>query len=214
MSHDGAFADRVFVPEENLHVVPINLSNDVAVFTEPLAAAFQIPAQVNLAKFRKAIVIGDGRLAFVISQVLRLHGCEILVVGKHESKLERLRQLGIPTQLLTDALRVREYDLAVDCAGSSTGIDTALQFLRPRGTLVLKTTVANTQEFAFAPLVIDEITVVGSRCGPFAPALQALANGDVVVEPLITGRYRLEQAVDAFEQAASGQQGKILFEIG
>ena len=213
LNHDGAFAETVNVPEANLHAVPDSVSNETAVFTEPLAAAFQVPAQLDLAQFRRAVVIGDGRLAYLIAQVLRLGPCEVLVVGKHEEKLNRFKLLGFETRLLSQTPSRREFDLAVDCSGSPTGIPTALDYLRPRGTLVLKTTVAGSHEIDLAPLVIDEITVVGSRCGPFDIALSALENERVEVESLITGRFPLEQASDAFVSATLHSHGKILLEV-
>ena len=213
LNHDGAFADTVFVPEVNLHPVPDTLPDEVAVFTEPLAAAFQIPAQVNLAEFEKAVVIGDGRLAYLIAQVLRSHKLDVLVIGKHHEKLARFEKQSIDTGLLDQHLARREFDLAVDCSGSSSGMETAFCYLRPRGTLVLKTTIAGASEVNLAPIVIDEITVVGSRCGPFDVALQALENREIEVESLVTARFPLEKAVEALAIAAQKSQGKVLLEL-
>jgi threonine dehydrogenase-like Zn-dependent dehydrogenase len=213
LNHDGAFADRVYVPESNLHPVPNSVPDEIAVFTEPLAAAFQIPAQIDLTRIHSAVVVGDGRLAYLIAQVLRLKNCDVLVVGKHQNKLDRFRTLSFEARLLDQPPSAREFDLAVDCSGSPTGIPTALQFLRPRGILVLKTTVAGDHELNLAPLVIDEITIVGSRCGPFDVALAALENGEIEVKSLITDRFPLEQANNAFDSATRGSQGKILFDV-
>lgn len=214
LNHDGAFADRVFVPERNLHRVPDSVSNDSAVFCEPLAAAFQIPEQVDLSQLGRAVVIGDGRLAYLIAQVLRLNHCKVLVVGKHEAKLNRFRAIEIETQILNRTTASRNFDIAVDCSGSSSGIPTALQYLRPRGTLVLKTTVANEHEINLAPIVIDEISIVGSRCGPFEKALSALEKNQIEVNPLITSRFKIEDCVQAFRAAADTTQSKVLLEIG
>ncbi|MEM7456965.1 MAG: alcohol dehydrogenase catalytic domain-containing protein [Planctomycetota bacterium] len=209
-NHDGAFADEVLVPQENLLVVPESVPDEIAVFVEPLAAAYQIIEQVPFENIESAAVIGDGRLGYLIAQVLAMLDIELLVVGKHDSNLRRFRQLGIETTTL-DAAAVRRFDLAVDCTGSPTGIPTAMNYLRPRGTLVLKTTVADPEGPNLASLVIDEITVVGSRCGPFDVALAALHAGEVEVESLITGRIGLEEAVNALTHPG---HGKVLIEVG
>ncbi len=212
LGRDGAFADLVFVPEENLHVVPASISNDAAVFTEPLAAACQIAKQVDLSQHPAAVVIGDGRLAYLVAQVLRLGGCDVTVVGKHENKLQLFQSQGFEIRHV-DSEATREHTLAVDCCGSLTGIPTALRWLRPRGTLVLKTTVTGNVGPPLAPLVIDEITVVGSRCGPFPAALQVLREGHLDVTSLITARYALEDAEDALRAAASPAHRKVLLDI-
>src|SRR5690606_13994478 len=140
LGHDGAFAETVCVPEENLHPVPDSLSDDEEVFTEPVAAALQIPAQLNLADYPQAIVLGDGRLGILCAQVLALHGCRTTRIGKHAEKLTILDEMGIDTALLADVTPERAADLVVDCTGSPTGLATACRFVRPRGTIVLKTT--------------------------------------------------------------------------
>jgi threonine dehydrogenase-like Zn-dependent dehydrogenase len=213
LDHDGAFADRVFVPEVNLHAVPDHVSDEEAVFVEPLAAAFQIPAQLDLQKFRKAIVLGDGRLGNLCVQVIHRSGCPVTVVGKHAWKLELLRQAGLSTWLLSDLRPDRSCDLVVDCTGSPSGLATALQVIQPRGTLVLKTTTAAEHGPNLAAVVIDEITVLGSRCGPFGRAIEALAHREIDVRPLITGRFPLEKAEAAIAAAASGEHLKVLLTI-
>ena len=211
LDHHGGFAGKVFVPPENLHRVPDAISDDQATLVEPLAAAYQIPAQVDLDSHRRAVVIGDGRLGYLIAQVLQATGCEVTAVGKHEQKLARFADRGIATRLLAETPSKRDWDLAVDACGSVSGIPTALDYLRPRGTLVLKTTVTDPHSLSLAPLVIDEITVVGSRCGPFATALQALKEQRVEVDSLIGARFPLNQAQQAFQVAASGSVMKTLF---
>lgn len=213
LDHHGGFASKVFVPPENLHRVPDSISDDQATLVEPLAAAYQIPTQVDLNTHRRAVVIGDGRLGYLIAQVLQAGGCEVTVVGKHEQKLARFADRSIATRLLEEKPTARDWDLAVDACGSVSGIPTALDYLRPRGTLVLKTTVTDPHSLSLAPLVIDEIQVVGSRCGPFAEALRALEEQRVEVDSLIGARFRLNQAEQAFQVAASGTVMKTLFMI-
>ncbi len=214
LNHDGAFADYIAVPEVNLHPVPEDVSTKVAVMTEPLAAAFQIPAQIDLAPDQQVIVLGDGRLGNLCAQVIRQSGAAVTVVGKHRRKLDRLAALGISTHLLEQAAPQRAADVVVDCTGSPTGLPTAYQFVKPRGTIVLKTTVAGTPETALAPVVIDEITVIGSRCGPFDRALDALKRCSVDVLPLIERTMPLEAAIEALELARTTDVLKILLKVG
>lgn len=213
LNHDGAFADSVIVPECNLHVVPEEISDDQAVFVEPVAAACRIPQQISLSGLRQVVVLGDGRLGNLCAQVLRHHGCHVLVVGKHEFKLQLLNSLGIQTCHINDLPPRRTADLVVDCTGSPSGLTTALQVVRPRGTVVLKTTVAAAQSLHLAPVVIDEITVVGSRCGPFEDAISLLASGAVRVDEMISARYPLERAEDAFRHAVRKDALKVLFDV-
>lgn len=213
LNHDGAFADFISVPQRNLHVVPDSLSNDVAVFTEPVAAAFQIPAQIDVKREDRIVVLGDGRLGNLCAQVLAGISDHVLVVGKHTGKLALVENLGLSTTLLSDLPLERMADIVVDCTGSKTGLPTALQLVRARGTIVLKTTVAGTQTMAWAPVVIDEVTIVGSRCGPFGEALSALEHGLVSVQPMISGRFDLPNGVEALEHARTKPVLKILLDI-
>ena len=213
LDHDGAFADYIAVPQRNLHLVPDSLPDEVAVFTEPVAAAFQIPAQIVIPRDARIVVLGDGRLGNLCAQVLAGIADHVLVIGKHPEKLALLHDLGISTVLLPDAPRERMADIVVDCTGSDSGLPTALGLVRPRGTIVLKTTVAGQQTLAWAPFVIDEVTLVGSRCGPFDQALDALANGAVDVRPLITDRMNLSRGIDALERAQSKAVLKVLLEM-
>lgn len=214
LGRDGAFAEYVALPERNLHAVPDNVSDDQAVFTEPLAAAFQIPAQIPGLADRRVVLLGDGRLGQLCAQVLQLAGASLHVVGKHPRKLALLANRGIEAVLKQDAEPDHSADIVVDCTGSATGVEDAFAWLRPRGTLVLKTTVAGTPPLSLAPIVIDEINVIGSRCGPFAPALQALAAGTVDVAPLIDGRFPLCEAPAAIEWTQRQAPLKILLDIG
>jgi threonine dehydrogenase-like Zn-dependent dehydrogenase len=212
--HDGAFADFIAVPQRNLHVVPDSISTDAAVFTEPVAAAFQIPAQISLVRNDRIVVLGDGRLGNLCTQVLAGASDNVTVVGKHPEKLALLKPLGIRTVLLGDLPEERIADVVVDCTGSDTGLPLALTLVRPRGTIVLKTTVAGTQQTAWAPVVIDEVTIVGSRCGPFDRALSALADGQVSVRPLISQRFDLSQGIEALDVAKSTGVLKVLLDVG
>ena len=213
LNHDGAFADFVAVPQQNLHPVPDAMATDVAVFTEPVAAAFQIPAQIAIRPQDRVVVLGDGRLGNLCAQVLARLSDHVLVVGKHQEKLALLQSLGLSTCLLADRPADRSADIVVDCTGSASGLPAALNTVRPRGTIVLKTTVAGDQTLAWAPAVIDEVTIVGSRCGPFDRALAALDEGHVHVLPLISARFDLSQAQGALEYASAGSALKVLLDV-
>jgi threonine dehydrogenase-like Zn-dependent dehydrogenase len=212
-NHDGAFADYVAVPQHNLHLVPDFLPTDAAVFTEPVAAAFQIPAQLSLNRGDRVVVLGDGRLGNLCAQVLSGICDSVLVVGKHPEKLALLDALGIETALIADRPLDRLADVVVDCTGSETGLPAALALVRPRGTIVLKTTVAGTQQMPWAQIVIDEVTIVGSRCGPFDRALEALAAGSVSVLPMISARFDLSLGLDALDEAKRPGVLKVLIDV-
>ena len=213
LDHDGAFADYVAVPQRNLHVVPDAIPTDAAVFTEPVAAALQIPAQLHVRRRDHVVVLGDGRLGNLCAQVLSRVTDHVLAVGKHEAKLAVLRSLGIETALLADLRQEPLADVVVDCTGSDSGMPTALALVRPRGTIVMKTTTAGAQTLALAPIVVDEITILGSRCGPFDQALAALEANDVVVLPLITSRFDLSHGIEALDEAARRSSLKVLFDV-
>ena len=212
LNHDGAFADYIAVPRRNLHRVPAEISNEHAVLTEPLAAAFQIPVQLDLQPSARILVLGAGRLVNLCAQVTKSYGCQVMVIGKHPSKLALLEQLGIEVQLLSQVEPFRDFDVVIACTGSASGLPVALRFVRPRGTIVLKTTLALEQTMSFAPFVIDEIRLVGSRCGPFERALQALKSRHVDVAPLISETYPLSNARLALERARTSDSLKILLD--
>jgi len=206
---DGAFAEYLTLPEENLHVVPGHVRDDVAVFTEPTAAAFRILEQVRISSNDRVVVLGDGKLAQLIAQVIFLHTRNTLCIGKHPWKLHLLAQRGIPTAYADEPVE-RGADVVVEATGSPSGFARALELVRPEGTVVLKTTVAHPTAFDMAPPVVNEIRIVGSRCGPFRPALEALAKNDVEVLPLVTERYPLSEAVTAFARAQNAEVMKVL----
>ena len=214
LNHDGAFAESLVVPTENLLAVPDDMSNDMATLVEPVAAALQIPEQMELVVGSQAIVVGDGRLGNLCAQVLKAAGCNVLVIGKHEQKLARFSEMGIKTKLLSDAPKNRTADVVVDCTGSESGLTLALSLVRPRGTVVMKTTVAGQHQLSLAPVVIDEITLLGSRCGPFDKAIAALQAGHFQLDDFISARYPLEEFEAAFQHARSGDALKVVFDIG
>lgn len=209
----GAFADYLALPVVNLHPVPDAVSTDAATFTEPLAAALEIQEQVPVGSGDRVLVVGDGKLGQLIAQTLALTGCDLQVLGRHPEKLARLAALDIATTV-DGAVADRSFDLAIDCTGQPSGFETARLALRPRGTLVMKSTYAGRLSIDASALVVDEITVVGSRCGPFDKALALLASGQIEVESLIQGRYPLAEGLQAFAQAQSRGSLKVLLECG
>jgi threonine dehydrogenase-like Zn-dependent dehydrogenase len=213
LNHDGAFADLIAVPQRNLHPVPDSLPDETAVFTEPVAAAFQIPAQIPIRSKDRILVLGDGRLGNLCAQVLARLSDRVTVIGKHSQKLALLKTFGIGTALVSDPIDEKSADVVVDCTGSDTGLPAALRLVRPRGTIVLKTTVAGTQTLPWAPFVIDEVTLVGSRCGPFDQALLALEEGRIDVRPLISERFDLDNGIEALERAQAKSVLKILLNV-
>ncbi len=210
---DGAFAELVAVPVANLHAVPATVPDEVAVFTEPLAAAFEILEQVDVRPGLDSLVLGDGKLGLLVAQVLFQAGARVLAVGKHEGKLSILRKRGIDTSTLADWDRA-PADLVVEATGKAGGFSLAVAATRPRGTLVLKSTVAHGAQLDLAPLVINELTVVGSRCGRFPPALRALEAGSIEVRSLISARRPLRDGVEALQLAATPGTLKVLIEPG
>jgi threonine dehydrogenase-like Zn-dependent dehydrogenase len=215
--HDGAFADFLRLPSVNLHVLPKTVDDDSGVFVEPLAAAFQILKQINVdakadsARGRKWVtVLGDGKLGLLVAQVLRNANCPVRVIGKHAEKLALCEKWQIRSRPLRDILPRHDQDVVVDCTGSAAGFELAMQMVRPRGTIVLKSTLAAGKPMNLAPLVIGEISVVGSRCGPFREAIKALAEKQVDVASLIFRRIRLEQGVEAMDLAGRPGVLKIL----
>jgi len=206
---DGAFADYVSVPVENLHLVSDNISDEEAVFTEPLAAAFEILTQIQLDPGDDVLVLGDGKLGNLCAQVLRLTGAKITALGKHADKLALIKKAGVRTILLND-WQAKLFDVVVEATGSASGFELALSAVRPRGTLILKSTIAGNHQISLAPIVINEINVIGSRCGPFSDALAALAVKQIAVTPLIEKVYSLDDGVAAMTHAARPGARKIL----
>jgi threonine dehydrogenase-like Zn-dependent dehydrogenase len=216
---DGAFAEYLTLPLENLHLVPRNISDEQAVFVEPLAAACEILAQVNVKRFTEAAVLGDGKLAQLIAMVLRTALPRVVMYGKHGDKLALARRLGMATKKVrgdaSDLPRIRErYRLVVEATGSPSGFALAQHLTESRGTLVLKSTFHGAAPVEMWPIVVKEITVIGSRCGPFAKAIALLRSGQVDPTPLITQTFPLAKAAEAMEFAQRAGVLKILLTAG
>lgn len=209
VNRHGAFADYLSLPVENLHVIPDGIPTEVAVFTEPLAAALEIQEQVAIEPAMRVLVVGDGKLGQLVAQTLALTGCELLVTGRHDTKLDLLRRRKVAT-LAPDAIPAAAFEVAVECTGNREGFAVAQRALRPRGTLVMKSTYADRLTLDASAIVVNELTLVGSRCGPFPKALALLAAGAVDVLPLVTARYPLERALDAFDHAQRPGTLKVL----
>lgn len=213
LNKDGCFAEYLTMPEENLHPVPDAVSDELAVFVEPLAAAFEILEQVHVEPDTRVAVLGDGKLGTLVALVLERTGAEITVVGRHRRRLAVLERRGLRT--LLDEERVEAgFDVVVEATGSPSGLARARALLRPRGTLVLKSTFFGETSVELAPFVIDEITLVGSRCGPFTPAIRALEQGTLDPSPLIEETFPLVEGVGALAKAAERGVGKVLLKPG
>lgn len=209
IGRDGAFGDYLTLPVANLLEVPENLHDDNAVFTEPLAAALRIREQITVAPTARTVVLGAGRLGLLIAQVLRLAGGRVLILGRRAESLELPRQLGFDTGLAEEA-ESDAFDLVVEATGNDQGLAQALRLVRPQGTLVLKSTFAGKASVDLTKLVVGEVRVVGSRCGPFEPALRLLADGAIETDALVDGDYALNDGLEAFAHAARPGVRKIL----
>ena len=215
LDRSGAFADELALPTSNLLAVPDAVSTDAATFTEPLAAAYEIPAEIDLVPGTRALVCGDGRLGLLCAHVLARSGLDVTVAGRHPERAELLPEGArhVTGLLEADAERSPTFELAVEATGDPNVLARALQTVLPRGTLVLKTTSERPATLDLAPLVVDEIRLVGSRCGPFEPALEALASGTIPVERMIQARYSLEDGAAALARAAEPGTLKVLIDV-
>jgi len=209
---DGAFAEFVTVPAENCHVVPDGISDVQAVFVEPLAAACQVVRDCPQRGEDRVAVLGSGRLGILCAQVLALHGPHVDVLGRNPRTLDLCRRLALRAGHVDEVPPGATYDIVVECTGSPEGLRRALRLVRPRGTVVLKSTYAGAERLDLAPAVVNEVRIFGSRCGPFDEALDLLRRGRVQVEPLVTARYPLARGVEAFRAAASPEHIKVLLE--
>jgi threonine dehydrogenase-like Zn-dependent dehydrogenase len=211
--HDGAFAQYIVVPARNLHEVPANVTDEQAVMVEPLAAALQILKQIQVNRSDQVVVLGDGRLGQLVARAMKGKAGKLLLVGKHAAKMEAAEKQGIQTvradQFYTQGLA----DIVVEATGQAAGFELAMKTVRPRGTIVLKSTIAAQSGMNLAPLVINEVTVVGSRCGPFNDALRALSGQQVEVDSLITATFPLRQGLEALQAAAEADKMKILLDM-
>jgi len=221
-NRDGVFAEYTTIPIKNLHMIPECISDEEAVFIEPLAAAFEILQQVDIMPNHKVCVLGDGKLGLLVSQILFSTGCNLIVVGKHEKNLSIVKKMGIKTELnssfydpfsLSRRGVEKDFDIVIDCTGSSTGIEKALQIVKPRGKIIMKTTVAKQRMIDLNHLVVNEIAIIGSRCGPFPQAINALEEKKVAVKPLISKIFPLEEGLKAFKSASAKGILKVILRI-
>jgi len=221
LKHDGAFADYLILPIRNLHLVPDSLSNEEAVFVEPLAAALQILEQVEIKPEHSVVVIGDGKLGLLVSMVMAQTNCHLTVIGKHQLKLNILTQKGISTILShqVEAAHgskpsVLAADIVIECSGHPSGFNLSQRIVKPMGKIVLKSTFAEEILFkSLANMIINEITLIGSRCGPFDKALSLLEKKVIDVTPLITAIYPIKNGIEAFETAKMSESLKVLIKI-
>jgi threonine dehydrogenase-like Zn-dependent dehydrogenase len=210
LGHPGAFAEYFTLPTANLFPIPNSLPDEHAVFTEPVAAACEILEQVRFPRTARVAVLGDGKLGLLIAQVLHLHGCDTTLFGRNANKLALVP---FPTCLLDrhqPRLPSAAFTHVVDATGSAQGFESALTLVRPRGTIILKSTVADRFPIDMARIIVNEITLLGSRCGCFAPALRLLRSRQLILDPMIHGRYSLCRAPEAFAHAQKPGVLKIL----
>lgn len=207
IGRDGAFAEYLSLPSANLHAVPDPVSDVEAVLVEPLAAACRVLEQIAVTPSTRAAVVGPGRLGLLVALVLRAAGADVTILGRGEARLALARSLGF-TAARSDSApsRSRHFDVVVDATGHPGGLATAKTLVRPRGTIVMKSTFHGEAHLQIAPLVVDEITLVGSRCGPFDTAIDLLANRRVDVRPLVDAIYPLDRFVEAFAAAEQGRK--------
>lgn len=208
LRRDGAFAEFLRLPDENLILLPDSVSDEVAVFVEPVAAIYEIFEQTRLRRDHKIAVLGDGRLGALAAIVLRAEDYALVLAGHHRDKLDRLAALGLEVQL-EDQLNPG-FDIVIDCTGQSAGLNRSLALVRPRGTVILKSTAAADASLNLAQAVVNEITIMGSRCGRFAPAIATLASGKIDPRPLISSIFPLDDAVAAFDAAGRSPNFKVL----
>lgn len=210
LKRDGAFAEYLSLPEKNLHVLPDSVTDEQAVFVEPIAAAFEIKEQITLKPDWQIAIVGDGRLSQLIVSVLMTSCSDITCFGRHQNKLERLQKLGIKTKIGLESVDEYGFDLVVEATGSNSGFLDSMKLVRPKGTVILKSTIASKENLDLTPAVVNEITLVGSRCGPFRPAINALATGVISVDGLIDSKYPLEKFQEAINHAKESSTLKVV----
>jgi len=210
VKHPGAFAEFLTLPERNLHVLPAGIPLERAVFTEPLAAACEILDQVAITAGETVAVLGDGKLGLLVAMVLNAHGAKVHLFGRHPEKLRIAAATGVTTELASGKPPIAEYDWVVEATGNPEGLRTAAAMARPRGTVILKSTVHGDVAIDTAPIIVNEITLVGSRCGRFEAALPLLGDERIRLEEMIAGRFPLQDAARAFERAAQAGVLKVL----
>lgn len=214
VGRDGAFADAFALPERNCHEVPEGLPDEEAVFAEPLAAAMQVTRQVKVDTKTNVVVLGTGRLGIFVCQLLARAGCKLLGVGRNRRTLDLLDRRRIRALHVDEFNPHAETDVVVECTGSPDGLALALRAVRPRGTIVLKSTYQERSGVDLSPIVVNEVTILGSRCGSIPEALRALARREIDVAGMVTRTFRLEDAAAAFAAAAAPEHLKVLLKIG
>jgi alcohol dehydrogenase len=210
VKHPGAHAEFLTLPLRNLHPIPHSMSDEQAVFIEPVAAACEILDQVRVPAGSKIAVLGDGKLGLLISQVLRARGARVHLYGRHREKMRLVEGGGLTTEIAGKTLPERAWPMVVEAAGSADGLRAAIAMCEPRGTVIMKSTVHGPVKIDTAPAIVNEVTLVGSRCGRFEPAIRMLASGRVRVDPLISGQFPLQCASEAYKQAAAKGVLKVL----
>ncbi len=210
VGHAGAFAEFLTLPERNLHVLPDDLPTERGVFLEPLAAACEILEQVTIPPHARVAVLGDGKLGLLIAQMLNAHGYAVHQFGRHAEKLAIAARVGVETEVIAGALPVAAYDWVVDATGSAEGLRSAAAMTRPRGTVILKSTVHGMVAVDAAPIIVNELTLVGSRCGPMEAAMPLIGHELIRVDEMIADRFRLADAARAFARAEERGVLKVL----
>jgi len=210
LNRDGAFAEYLSLPEKNLHVLPDSITDEQAVFIEPIAAAFEIKEQISLNPAWRVAIVGDGRLSQLIVSVLRTTCPSITCFGRHEEKLERVQKIGVKTKIGILPDHEHNFDLVVEATGSTSGFLDSMRLVKPRGTVILKSTIASKKNLDLTPAVVNEITLVGSRCGSFRPAIDALEAGIISTDGLIDSEYSLENFQEAFSRAKESRTLKVV----
>ncbi len=242
LGKDGAFAEYITLPSVNLHELPSSVSDLQAVFIEPLAAAFRILEQVDIGPKHKVVVIGAGKLGLLVSQVIAGTDCDLTVIGKYPEKLAILTKKGVKTVLFQEVTRqasaseieddletlpnlskqspqvkpynyCQQFDLCIDCTGSPTGIEMAINLVKPMGKIILKSTFARGKSLNLSPLVVNEVMLLGSRCGPFRQAIKAIEEGSVEVSALVEGAYDLENWKEGFKLASKRGALKVVINL-
>lgn len=223
---EGAFAEYLSLPSKNLLIVPDSISNESAVFVEPLAAAFNILEQISVDRSHRVAIVGDGKLAQLIARVLRQTECKLTVIGKHQEKLGLAKLAGARCLKLSDCGEARvldcdgrdaegdeKFDIVIETSGSPSGLPLALNLVKPRGTIVLKSTHHGSTTLELSPVVVNEIRIIGSRCGRFHPAIDLLASGGIDVRPLISDLVPIEDGLRAFDKAAAPGTMKVIIQV-
>ena len=219
LNKDGVFADYLTLPVKNLHVIPANIFDEEAVFVEPLAACYEVLEQVKINKSDVTIVLGDGKLGLLMAQVIRNTGCNLHLIGKHQEKLSVAKRLGIKTISIKETLKLEKFkfnkaDILIDCTGSPGGLDLAMKLAKPKGKIILKSTFASKSYLNLSPVVINEFSIIGSRCGPFKKAIDALENREIKISPLIYKIFPLNEGLKALKASGEKKALKVLIKTG